>query len=88
MMKWVVAVTIILLAGVLTATVRAQPPAQEATPTPQASYITATTLSSGNAFVIERRISYGDLFVGLSALIAAVVVALGGLPDLWNRIRQ
>ena len=63
----------------------AQAAAQTETPTPVPSYSSTADLSGGT-LLIERRVTFGDLFVGFAALLVAVVIGASTLPDLGERL--
>lgn len=83
-------VACLLLAYILALCPALPAAAQASTPTPTmtplAPYYTTEQLSTGSTLLIERRVTFGDLFVGFAALIAAVVIAATSLPDLAARI--
>jgi hypothetical protein len=59
-------------------------PTPTATPTP--AYWQAVTLTSGNQFIIERKISYGEIaiaVVGLGLLAFLVVVLMLFIPKVY-----
>jgi hypothetical protein len=56
------------------------------TPTPFPATYTTTGLSNGSALLIERRVTFGDLFVGFAALTTAVALVATTLPGIGERL--
>lgn len=89
MKRWVIIVVLVSLLITLLALgpispVRAQTETATLAPTLAPYYSTADL--SGGTLLIERRVTFGDLFVGFAALLVAVVIGASVLPDLGERI--
>ena len=74
-----------LLAFIPAIPAQAQSSTATPTATPLPSYSTTQALSGGT-LLVERRVTFGDLFVGFSALLVAVTVAALALPELGAKV--
>lgn len=86
MTKHLIVVTALCLLLLLALPAEAQtttPPAPTALP---GTYYSTAPLSSGGTLLIERRVTFGDLFVGFSALLVSVVIGVSALPGMATRL--